>query len=63
MITTISGTYTLEEYKQIENNVKQAYKDFWDNKITIEEHRKILEESGLSYAEIKGLQYQASLED
>ena len=63
MITTISGTYTLEEYKQIENKVKQAYKDFWNKKITITEHKKILEESGLSYAEIKSIQYQASLED
>lgn len=62
MITTQSGTYTIETYKKIENTIKQAYKDLWNNKITIQEHKRILEQSGLSHAEIQSLQYQASLE-
>ena len=62
MITTPSGKYTLEQYEEIENKVKKAYKDFWNKKITMEEHRKIIEKSGLSYGEIKSIQYQASIE-
>ena len=62
MITTQSGTYTIESYKKIENTIKQAYKDLWNNKITIQEHKKLLEKTGFSEGEIRSLQYQASLE-
>lgn len=62
MVTTQSGTYTIESYKKIENIIKQAYKDLWNNKITIQEHKKILKKTGFSEGEIRSLQYQASLE-
>lgn len=62
MIATPSGEYTIEAYKKIENKIKQAYKDFWNNKITMQEHEKIIKKSRLSYGEIKSIQYQASLE-
>lgn len=61
-ITTTSGTYTVKQYKKIENEIKKAFWDLWENKITIEEHKKILKNSGLNYGEIKSIQYQASIE-
>ena len=63
MITTPSGTYKYEDYKEIENRLKKAFKDYWHKKITIKELLQIKEQSGFINAEIEGAQYSASFED
>lgn len=63
MVTTPSGTYKYEDYKEIENKLKKAFKDQWHKKITIEELLQIQSESGFTNAEICGAQYTASFED
>lgn len=63
MITTTSGTYTIEEYEKIHKTLEQAFIDFWHGRITIEEHKKILKDSGFTDAEIRGAQYSASFKD
>ncbi len=63
MVTTASGTYTVEQHKRIENRVKQAFKDYWHDKISVWQLEEIKERSRLSPGEIQSIQYTASLED
>lgn len=61
MITTLSGTYTKEEYSRIEKTLAKAYTDYWDGKIDYIQLTKAQEDSNLSYAEIKDVQYRTSM--
>jgi len=61
MVTTPSGTYTIEQYKKIEKKISKGFQDFWSNKITKEDLEKIFKKSGLSRGEISSIQYSTSL--
>lgn len=62
MITTPSGTYTLEELMRIERNLRNNFKMFWNGMISVWELEQAKKDSGLSYGEIKSIQYDASME-
>lgn len=63
MITTQSGEYTLEEYREKEKALADAFKKFWKNEIDKNALEKAKKDSGFSYCEIKNVQYDASFED
>lgn len=62
MITTQSGTYTVQQYKNITETLKTTFKRYWAGKVTHDELETVKAMTGLSYAEIKDCQYQASIE-
>lgn len=62
MVTTASGTYTIDQYKRIENRVKKAFKDYWNGDITVWQLEEIKQRSKLSGGELKSIQYIASME-
>ena len=61
-VTTMSGTYDVDEYDAISNKVKQAYKDFWEGKITPSDLEDIKKNSGFTAGELHSIQYLASME-
>lgn len=61
-VTTLSGTYTVEEYHNLVENMKSAYKSVWRGVIPYEKLEELKKTSGLSQGEISSLQYDASLE-
>ena len=61
-ITTTSGEYDTEEYEKKRSNVKQAFKDFWNNKISGKDLEDIKRQSKLSQGELDSIQYDASRE-
>lgn len=61
-VTTLSGTYTVEEYHNLVENMKNAYKSAWRGVIPYEKLEELKKTSGLSQGEISSLQYDASLE-
>lgn len=61
-VTTLSGTYTVEEYHNLVENMKSAYKSAWRGVIPYEKLEELKKTSGLSQGEISSLQYDASLE-
>lgn len=63
LITTNSGTYTLEEYKKKVDIVCDAFIKYWHGKISVQELEKAKKDSGLSYCEIANIQYDASFID
>ncbi len=62
-VTTLSGTYTVEEYHNLVENMKSAYKSAWRGVIPYEKLEELKKTSGLSQGEISSLQYDASLEN
>lgn len=62
-VTTMSGTYDIEEYHKICDELKQAYKDAWNGKISYTELEDKKKSSGLSNGELSSIQYIASRED
>lgn len=62
-VTTMSGTYNTEEYNKICDELKQAYKDAWNGKISYTELEDKKKSSGLSNGELSSIQYIASRED
>ena len=62
-VTTMSGTYDTEEYHKICDELKQAYKDAWNGKISYTELEDKKKSSGLSNGELSSIQYIASRED
>lgn len=63
MIKTLSGEYTIEEYKEKENTLVDAFIKYWHGKISAQDLEKAKEDSGLSIWEIKNIQYDASFID
>lgn len=61
-VTTLSGIYTVEEYHNLVENMKSAYKSAWRGVIPYEKLEELKKTSGLSQGEISSLQYDASLE-
>lgn len=61
-ITTTSGEYDTEEYEKTRSNVKQAFKDFWNNKISGSDLENIKKQSKLSQGELDSIQYDVSRE-
>lgn len=61
-VTTLSGIYTVEEYHNLVENMKNAYKSAWRGVIPYEKLEELKKTSGLSQGEISSLQYDASLE-
>ena len=61
-VTTLYGTYTVEEYHNLVENMKNAYKSAWRGVIPYEKLEELKKTSGLSQGEISSLQYDASLE-
>jgi len=57
-----NGTYTVEEYHNLVENMKSAYKSAWRGVIPYEKLEELKKTSGLSQGEISSLQYDASLE-
>ena len=61
-ITTPSGEYTSDELKDKGAKVRQAFKDFWNNKISGKDLEDIKRQSKLSQGELDSIQYDASRE-
>lgn len=61
-VTTPSGTYEVWAYKNICDTMKNAFKKYWKGQFNYHELEMVKAMTGLSNAEIKGCQYQASLE-
>ncbi len=61
-VTTMSGTYDIEKYDKICDELKQAYKDAWNGKISYTELEDKKKNSGLSNGELSSIQYIASRE-
>lgn len=62
-VTTPSGEYEYSELQEIENKMKQAFKDYWNGKITGAELEIIKKELKLSQGEVDSCQYMASMEE
>ncbi len=64
MITTGSGTYTYEEYKERENMVVQMFIDFWEGKMSVfelvQKKDEMLKNGKITRGELDSLQYYAS---
>lgn len=61
-VITMSGTYDTEKYDKICDELKQAYKDAWNGKISYTELEDKKKSSGLSNGELSSIQYIASRE-
>lgn len=61
-ITTQSGTYETGAYKNICDTMKNAFKRYWNGQFNPHELEMVKAMTGLSNAEIKACQYQASME-
>ena len=59
-ITTISGTYTIEQYNEICMKVANAFVQYWNGVIDWKHLERVKRESGLKDAEIKSIQRDAS---
>lgn len=62
MITTLSGTYTVQQYENITDTLKTTFKRYWQGKCNWKELDTIKAITGLSHAEIETCRYEASLE-
>ena len=63
MITTLSGTYTIEQYNAIVERVANAFRLYWQGAIDFKHLERIKKQSQLSYAEIKNIQYDTSIKE